>query len=154
MIDFFYFPEAIPPMACGILFMTLAVLQVASNMTIRRTLFIILFMTISLNCYQVTLGFFCFFALIDIYSYNKGKLTVSAFRDSIVVLFGGCLPGVYNVILLRVFQNMGIVALESRTQSVGLEGWVLNAKMIFKGAYDIFKDSWGFLPKNSLLICC
>lgn len=152
MTDFFHFPEAIPPMAFGILFMTFAVQQIVPNMSIKKLLTMTLFMIISLNCYQVTLGFFCFFALASIYIANKGILTKNAFIDSfLIVLFGGLFAGATNVILLRILQNTGVVAQTNRTEMAGLEGWISNAKRIAQGAYYFFKDTSKFLPKNSII---
>lgn len=151
MTDLFHFPEALPPMACGILFMTIAVLQVEPGMSVKKMMLMLLFATISLNCYQVTLGFFVFFALANIFIIYEGNLTTNAFWDSIKALFCGGAAGLSNIILLRVLQSTGVIALESRTASVGLDGVLKNAKQIVNEACRLFQDPWRFLPKYVLL---
>lgn len=153
MIDFFHFPEALPPMIFGILFMTLAVRQILPDMSVKNFLKMTVFMIISLNCYQVTLGFFTFFALTNVFLINKGILTKKAFINSFkIVILGDFTAGATNVILLRVLQKTGVVAPIGRTEVVGVEGWISNATQIVREAYYLFKDVGNFLPPRSIFI--
>ena len=100
----------------GYVLVMLALLQIDRNMTIKNWLLMFLFMLMSVSFYQALIGFFVYFALIDIYILNEGKLTKSAFWNSAGVLLCGGGAGIFNIGLLRVLQKIGIAQAESRTE--------------------------------------
>ena len=146
MVDFFVYIEMFFAWCCGIVFMVLSVLQIKENMTLKNWMRVLFFMVISLSFYQALIGFFVYFALIDVYIIYHGKLGKKSFIDSILVLgCGGC-AGAANILLLKVLQKLGIAGTESRTGNVGIDGIKENLKGVCAGSMSLLKDTSGFMP--------
>ncbi len=152
MIDFFVYIEMVLAWCFGIVLVMLALLQIDRNMTIKNWLLMFLFMLMSVSFYQALIGFFVYFALIDIYILNEGKLTKSAFWNSAGVLLCGGGAGIFNIGLLRVLQKIGIAQAESRTEDRGLQGILSNIKEICGNIKNLFFNTHGFMPAYMVLI--
>lgn len=151
MVDFFNYIEMFFAWCCGIVFMTLAVLQIRKQMSVMNMVLMLLFAIVSLNFYQALLGFFVYFGLINIYIINKGRLTVKAFWDSIKVCVCGGLSGIVNILILRILQEIKIISATDRTKNMDVAGLVTNVRNIFKESLDILIDKKGFLPSYLLV---
>lgn len=152
MMDFFVYIEMVLAWCCGITLMALAVMQINHKMTVKNWIVMLLFMIMSLSFYQALIGFFVYFALIDVYTLYNGKLTKQSFFDSFKILFCGGVAGVFNILLLKILQKIGIAGTESRTESVGLQGMLANVRGILAGIKSLFRDTSGFMPAHMVLI--
>lgn len=135
----------------SILFMTMAVLEISSELTIKSMIKITLLCIISFGFYQATIGYFISFGVIAVYIEHKGDLNRQSFFENIKLLLCGFISGLFNVILIKVWQMTGRVQQTSRTESLTMERLVENLKVSAKAVAKWIVDSNTLLPKYFLV---
>ncbi len=152
MVDYFNYIEMFFAWCCGIIFMTVAVIQVKQRMSALNVIIMLGCVVISVSFYQALIGFFVCLALIEVYLLNKGKFSSNALKNSIIVLLCGGAAGIINILALRILQETGQISATNRTERMGISIILSNIKIVFLNAWDLLIDRKGFLPNYLVLI--
>jgi hypothetical protein len=135
----------------SILFMTMAVFEISSELDLKSIIKITLLCIISFGFYQATIGYFISFGIVAVYIVHKGNLNRQSFVESIKLLMCGFLSGLFNVVLIKVWQMTGKVQQTSRTESLTVEGIVDNLKVTLSAVENWVVNSNTLLPQYFLL---
>ena len=136
----------------SIMFMTMAVLEISSKLSVKSMIKITLLCIISFGFYQATIGYFISFGIIAVYIEHKGNLDRQSFFENIKLLLCGFISGLFNVVLIKVWQMTGRVQQTSRTESLTMEKLVDNFEVSLKTIVKWIVDSNTLLPKYFLII--
>ena len=133
-------------------FYDLAVIQITPQCDLKHIIRSIAYVFVSVSFYQASISYFVIFALIGIYIGYAGKLNKSSFTDSIKVFICGGLGGIFNLAFIKLMQILNIVQSTNRTESLSLDLWINNIETIFQNIKRWLLDSYGLLPKYSLIV--
>ena len=152
ILEWFIYTEMAFLWSLSLIFMDLAVIQITPQCNVKHMIRSIVYVFVSVSFYQASISYFVIFALIGIYIGYAGKLNKSSFTDSIKVFICGGLGGIFNLAFIKLMQILNIVQSTNRTESLSLDLWINNIETIFQNIKRWLLDSYGLLPKYSLIV--
>ena len=150
--EWFIFVEMTFMWSLSLIFMFLAVIQIREKFTIRRMLLSATCVVVSVSFYQATIGYYIIFSLIAVYIMNNGELNKKSILDSVKVLICGACSGVLNLQFIKILQLMGLTYVTGRTETISLKMVIGNVRLVLQYLWRWISDSYGLLPKYSVLI--
>jgi hypothetical protein len=147
ILEWYLFPELSYIFGLGFLLTTLAILKMTEENSIRNLLSCFIFLSLSVNIYQINITIFIIFSLTFLLVKDMYSITIkSIFNKIFTVIFICGITMLTNIVIMKLMPLIGLAQPNTRVMSISFSNlWNRFISLISNEQYSIWFDGSGFL---------